>query len=38
MSCLILQPFLEHAIWHGLATKPGFKKSDIIIKNENKLI
>ena len=32
---LILQPFLENAIWHGLATKEGSKKLKINIKNIN---
>jgi sensor histidine kinase YesM len=32
---LILQPFLENAIWHGLATKEGSKKLVINIENIN---
>jgi len=32
---LILQPFLENAIWHGLATKEGSKKLTINIINKN---
>tara|TARA_R110000868_G_scaffold82956_7_gene234064 strand:+ start:48671 stop:50635 length:1965 start_codon:yes stop_codon:yes gene_type:complete len=32
---LILQPFLENAIWHGLSSKEGDKKVSIDIKKEN---
>jgi sensor histidine kinase YesM len=31
---LILQPFIENAIWHGLASKEGDKKLDIKVKKE----
>jgi len=31
---LILQPFIENAIWHGLASKKGEKKLDIKIEEE----
>jgi two-component sensor histidine kinase len=33
---LILQPFIENAFWHGLASKKGRKKLDILIEKENK--
>lgn len=33
IPCLILQPFLENALWHGLSLKKGLRKLDIIIKN-----
>ena len=33
---LILQPFLENAIWHGLSLKDGEKKLEIKIKKEGK--
>lgn len=32
---LILQPFVENAIWHGLSTKEGVKNLDIIVKKCN---
>ena len=32
---LIVQPFLENAIWHGLMQKQGEKKIDLIVKEEN---
>ena len=31
---LILQPFIENAIWHGLAAKKGEKKLDLIVKKQ----
>lgn len=34
IPCLILQPFLENAIWHGLSSKKGFKKLDVLIRND----
>ncbi len=34
IPCLILQPFLENAIWHGLSLKKGLKK--LIVQVENK--
>jgi len=30
---LLLQPFLENAFWHGLQSKNGLKKLDLIIEN-----
>jgi LytS/YehU family sensor histidine kinase len=33
---IILQPFIENAIWHGLALKKGIKKISIEIKKESK--
>lgn len=33
---LVLQPFLENAIWHGLSTKPGEKKIDVSISRKTK--
>ena len=33
---LILQPFIENAIWHGLASKKGLKKLSLSIKKETK--
>lgn len=30
---LILQPFIENAIWHGLSSKKGHRKLDVIVKN-----
>lgn len=33
IPCLILQPFLENALWHGLSLKRGLRKLDVIIKN-----
>lgn len=35
IPCLVLQPYLENAIWHGLATKEGAKKLEIIVDKEN---
>ncbi len=32
---LILQPFIENAIWHGLSSKEGFKNLSISFKKEN---
>jgi len=32
---LILQPFLENALWHGLSAKEGDKKLSIIVKPES---
>jgi len=32
---LILQPFIENAIWHGLSLKKGHKKLQIILKKEH---
>ena len=32
---LILQPFVENAIWHGLQSKEGYKKLDISISKKN---
>ncbi len=32
---LVLQPFIENAIWHGLALKKGHKKIVITIKKDN---
>jgi tetratricopeptide (TPR) repeat protein len=32
---LILQPFLENAIWHGLSSKEGSKKIKIEVTNKN---
>ncbi|MEZ7495694.1 tetratricopeptide repeat protein [Leeuwenhoekiella aequorea] len=32
---LILQPFVENAIWHGLQSKEGYKKLDISIIKKN---
>jgi len=32
---LILQPFLENAIWHGLSSKKGVKKLDLAVIKEN---
>ena len=34
IPCLILQPFIENAIWHGLSSKKGLKKLNIIIKKD----
>jgi sensor histidine kinase YesM len=31
---LILQPFIENAIWHGLSPKKGLKKIDITFEKE----
>lgn len=33
---LIVQPFLENAIWHGLMQKKGEKKIELIVKDENR--
>lgn len=35
---LLLQPFVENAIWHGLMHKPGPGKLDIILSAENKML
>jgi tetratricopeptide (TPR) repeat protein len=35
---LILQPFVENSIWHGLAKKPGHGKIVIQIKREGEMI
>ncbi len=32
---LILQPFLENALWHGLSAKEGKKSIDIIVESED---
>ncbi|RLD85173.1 MAG: hypothetical protein DRJ07_03605, partial [Bacteroidetes bacterium] len=32
IPCLILQPFLENALWHGLSLKKDLRKLDIIIE------
>lgn len=32
---LIVQPFLENAIWHGLMQKEGAKKIELVIKEED---
>lgn len=32
---LILQPFLENALWHGLSTKEGEKKIELRVSREN---
>ncbi|WP_232732585.1 tetratricopeptide repeat-containing sensor histidine kinase [Cellulophaga sp. RHA19] len=32
---LILQPFLENALWHGLSSKQGLKKIDLHISKQN---
>ena len=34
IPCLIMQPFIENALWHGLSLKKGCKKLDIIIEND----
>ncbi len=34
IPCLIMQPFIENALWHGLSLKKGPKKLDIIIEND----
>ncbi|MEO0527211.1 MAG: tetratricopeptide repeat protein [Bacteroidota bacterium] len=33
---LILQPFLENALWHGLSSKEGEKRVSLEVKQENK--
>ncbi len=33
---LILQPFLENALWHGLSSKSGEKRIDLQVSRENK--
>lgn len=35
LPTMILQPFIENAIWHGLADKPGPKKITIGLKLQN---
>ena len=35
---LILQPFVENSIWHGLHTKVGARKLDINIRIENEAL
>lgn len=37
IPALVLQPFLENAIWHGLASKKDHKKLSITIKKEDAL-
>jgi len=32
---LILQPFLENALWHGLSSKPGEKRIDLHVSRNN---
>lgn len=32
---LILQPFLENALWHGLSSKEGEKNIDLVVSREN---
>ena len=32
---LILQPFLENALWHGLSSKEGSKKIDLIVRKQD---
>lgn len=32
---LILQPFLENALWHGLSSKPGEKRIDLHVSRTN---
>ena len=32
---LILQPFLENALWHGLSSKKGTKKIDLFVERED---
>ncbi|MBT8236444.1 MAG: histidine kinase [Bacteroidia bacterium] len=32
---LILQPFLENALWHGLSSKKGTKKIDLLVVRED---
>lgn len=32
---LILQPFLENALWHGLSSKEGKKKIDLLVEKKN---
>lgn len=31
---LILQPFLENALWHGLSSKKGVKKIDLLVERD----
>lgn len=33
---LVLQPFLENSIWHGLSSKKGDKKIEILVQQPNK--
>lgn len=33
---LVLQPFLENSIWHGLSSKKGEKKIEILVQQPNK--
>ena len=35
MPSLVLQPFLENALWHGLSAKKGHKSISISVKPEN---
>ena len=35
---LILQPFVENAIWHGFSTKEGQGKITIHIQQENNML
>ncbi|MDH3795568.1 MAG: histidine kinase, partial [Flavobacteriaceae bacterium] len=32
---LILQPFLENALWHGLSSKKGLKKIDLLVSRDD---
>ena len=38
MPPLILQPFVENSIWHGLTKKDGAGKINIHISEENKML
>ncbi|MEO6253479.1 MAG: histidine kinase [Ferruginibacter sp.] len=38
IPALIIQPFVENALWHGLSKKEGIKKLAVKIKAENKWI
>src|SRR6202008_3018402 len=35
---LLLQPYIENAIWHGVNKKPGHGQIDIMVKQENNLL